>query len=44
MQFAAWLSALWKNLTERRQRESDLDEEIRATFDLIVAEKYPRPA
>jgi len=39
MQFVAWLSALWKNLTERRQRESDLDEEIRATFDLIVAEK-----
>ena len=39
MQIVAWLSALWKNLTERRQRESDLDEEIRATFDLIVAEK-----
>jgi hypothetical protein len=39
MQVTAWLSALWKNLTEGRQRESDLDEEIRATFDLIVAEK-----
>jgi putative ABC transport system permease protein len=39
MQITAGLSALWRNLTRRRQRERDLDEEIRAAFDLIVAEK-----
>ena len=39
MQLAAWLSALWKNLTRRGLLERDLDEEIRAAFELIVAEK-----
>jgi putative ABC transport system permease protein len=39
MQITAWLSALWRNLTRRGQRERDLDEEIRAAFELIVAEK-----
>ena len=39
MQLVAWLSALWKNLTRRGLLERDLDEEIRAAFELIVAEK-----
>jgi putative ABC transport system permease protein len=33
------LAALWTNLTRRNQREHDLDDEIRGTFELLVAEK-----
>src|SRR5688500_19009370 len=33
------LVALWNYLTHRGQRERELDDEIRGTFDLLVAEK-----
>src|SRR5688572_6199398 len=33
------LRSLWKNLTQRGRAERDLDDEIRATFELLVAEK-----
>ena len=31
--------ALWKNLIHRRRAERDLDEEVRAAYDMLVAEK-----
>lgn len=31
--------SLWRNLLRRRQVEQDLDDELRATFDLLVEEK-----
>jgi hypothetical protein len=33
------LGALWRNLTRRDRAEQDLDDELRATFDLVVEEK-----
>ena len=39
MPVIARLAALWMNLTRRRQREHDLDDEIRGTFELLVTEK-----
>lgn len=33
------LSSLWRNLTRRDQVERDLDDELRATMDLLAAEK-----
>ena len=33
------LRSLWKNLTQRGRIERDLDDEIRATFEILVAEK-----
>jgi putative ABC transport system permease protein len=39
MTFSAWLSNLCRNLTHRHQLETDVDEEVRSTFDLLVDEK-----
>ena len=33
------LSSLWRNLVQRERVEHDLDDEMRATLDLLVAEK-----
>jgi predicted permease len=41
------IAALWRNLTRRDRVERDLDEELRATFELLVHEKVTagmRPA
>ena len=32
------ISSLWRNLTQRRRVERDLDDEVRAAFDLRVRE------
>ena len=36
------LAALWRNLTQRARVERDLDDELRAALDLLVAEKIRR--
>jgi hypothetical protein len=33
------ISSLWRNLTQRRRVERDLDDEVRAAFDLLVDER-----
>lgn len=35
----ARLASLWRNLTRRRRIERELDDEVRAAFDLLVEEK-----
>ena len=35
----ARLASLWRNLVRRRRVERDLEEELRATFELLVEEK-----
>src|SRR5688572_2332722 len=39
MKLLSRLVSLWRNLVRRTRVEHDLDEELRATFDLLVAEK-----
>jgi predicted permease len=36
---AARLRSLWRNLTQRRRVEADLDDELRASLELLVEEK-----
>ena len=42
MSFYPRLAALWRNLTQRARVERDLDDELRAALDLLVAEKVRR--
>ena len=39
MRTLSWLRSLWRNLVHRRAADSDLDDELRATFDLFAEEQ-----
>ena len=34
-----WLSSLWRNVVHRDRTEDDLDDEVRGTLDMLIAEK-----
>ena len=42
MSFHPRLAALWRNLTQRARVERELDDELRATLDLLVTETMRR--
>jgi predicted permease len=42
MSFYPRLAALWRNMTQRARVERDLDDELRASLDLLIAEKIRR--
>jgi hypothetical protein len=33
-----WLSGLWRNMVHRDRTEDDLDDEVRGTPDMLIAE------